>query len=138
MILRRPGTMRHYDSEETWRYVAEQLMTIAYDSGVNLFDTAEVYAAGKRSSLVITTKLYWGGKRDAWRQETPKARMTLHGTHPGRADAPPRTGGDFRAGSDEGSRQLRHQKTQPPTPPLTAAVTAPARNIPLLTRGCPR
>uniref|UniRef100_A0A8C0G250 Potassium voltage-gated channel subfamily A regulatory beta subunit 1 n=1 Tax=Chelonoidis abingdonii TaxID=106734 RepID=A0A8C0G250_CHEAB len=39
--------------------VAEQLMTIAYESGVNLFDTAEVYAAGKRSSLVITTKLYW-------------------------------------------------------------------------------
>uniref|UniRef100_A0A452SB65 Voltage-gated potassium channel subunit beta-1 n=1 Tax=Ursus americanus TaxID=9643 RepID=A0A452SB65_URSAM len=34
-------------------------MTIAYESGVNLFDTAEVYAAGKRSSLVITTKLYW-------------------------------------------------------------------------------
>uniref|UniRef100_A0A8C1GHH8 Voltage-gated potassium channel subunit beta-1 n=1 Tax=Cyprinus carpio TaxID=7962 RepID=A0A8C1GHH8_CYPCA len=58
--------------------VAEQLMTIAYESGVNLFDTAEVYAAGKaevilgniikkkgwrRSSLVITTKLYWGGKQ---------------------------------------------------------------------------
>uniref|UniRef100_A0A8K9XHW9 Voltage-gated potassium channel subunit beta-1 n=1 Tax=Oncorhynchus mykiss TaxID=8022 RepID=A0A8K9XHW9_ONCMY len=42
--------------------VAEQLMTMAYESGVNLFDTAEVYAAGKRSSLVITTKLYWGGK----------------------------------------------------------------------------
>uniref|UniRef100_A0A452U4Y0 Potassium voltage-gated channel subfamily A member regulatory beta subunit 1 n=1 Tax=Ursus maritimus TaxID=29073 RepID=A0A452U4Y0_URSMA len=41
--------------------VAERLMTIAYESGVNLFDTAEVYAAGKRSSLVITTKLYWGG-----------------------------------------------------------------------------
>uniref|UniRef100_A0A673W970 Voltage-gated potassium channel subunit beta-1 n=1 Tax=Salmo trutta TaxID=8032 RepID=A0A673W970_SALTR len=36
-------------------------MTMAYESGVNLFDTAEVYAAGKRSSLVITTKLYWGG-----------------------------------------------------------------------------
>uniref|UniRef100_A0A670Z6C0 Voltage-gated potassium channel subunit beta-1 n=1 Tax=Pseudonaja textilis TaxID=8673 RepID=A0A670Z6C0_PSETE len=52
--------------------VAEHLMTIAYESGVNLFDTAEVYAAGKyvsmllffhlRSSLVITTKLYWGLK----------------------------------------------------------------------------
>uniref|UniRef100_A0A8C0XQ83 NADP-dependent oxidoreductase domain-containing protein n=1 Tax=Castor canadensis TaxID=51338 RepID=A0A8C0XQ83_CASCN len=51
--------------------VAERLMTIAYESGVNLFDTAEVYAAGnyyfsvclicRRSSLVITTKLYWGG-----------------------------------------------------------------------------
>uniref|UniRef100_A0A8B9H9J4 Voltage-gated potassium channel subunit beta-1 n=1 Tax=Astyanax mexicanus TaxID=7994 RepID=A0A8B9H9J4_ASTMX len=42
--------------------VAEQIMTIAYENGVNLFDTAEVYSAGKRSSLVITTKLYWGGK----------------------------------------------------------------------------
>uniref|UniRef100_A0A3Q3X9P0 Voltage-gated potassium channel subunit beta-1 n=1 Tax=Mola mola TaxID=94237 RepID=A0A3Q3X9P0_MOLML len=50
--------------------VAEQLMTIAYESGVNLFDTAEVYSGGnfealflacllslRRSSLVITTKL---------------------------------------------------------------------------------
>lgn len=27
--------------------VAEQLMTIAYENGVNLFDTAEVYSAGK-------------------------------------------------------------------------------------------
>uniref|UniRef100_A0A8C2KA09 Potassium voltage-gated channel, shaker-related subfamily, beta member 1 b n=1 Tax=Cyprinus carpio TaxID=7962 RepID=A0A8C2KA09_CYPCA len=58
--------------------VAEQLMTIAYENGVNLFDTAEVYSAGKaeiilgniikkkclrRSSLVITTKLYWGGNQ---------------------------------------------------------------------------
>ncbi|KAJ1088116.1 hypothetical protein NDU88_001275 [Pleurodeles waltl] len=62
--------------------VAEKLMTIAYESGVNLFDTAEVYAAGKaevilgniirkkgwrRSSLVITTKLYWGGKAETER-----------------------------------------------------------------------
>ncbi|TNN36452.1 Voltage-gated potassium channel subunit beta-1 [Liparis tanakae] len=61
-----------------WGSVAEQLMTIAYESGVNLFDTAEVYSGGKaeiivgniikkkcwrRSSLVITTKLYWGGRR---------------------------------------------------------------------------
>ncbi|XP_061098740.1 voltage-gated potassium channel subunit beta-1-like [Conger conger] len=62
--------------------VAERLMTIAYESGVNLFDTAEVYSAGKaeitlgniikkkcwrRSSLVITTKLYWGGKAETER-----------------------------------------------------------------------
>uniref|UniRef100_A0A3B4CLW8 Voltage-gated potassium channel subunit beta-1 n=1 Tax=Pygocentrus nattereri TaxID=42514 RepID=A0A3B4CLW8_PYGNA len=54
--------------------IAEQLMTLAYENGINLFDTAEVYAAGKpqhslnsfsvlfhrRSSLVITTKIYWG------------------------------------------------------------------------------
>ncbi|KAI5095735.1 hypothetical protein C0J45_14165, partial [Silurus meridionalis] len=58
--------------------IAEQLMTLAYENGINLFDTAEVYAAGKaevvlgsiikkkgwrRSSLVITTKIYWGGKK---------------------------------------------------------------------------
>uniref|UniRef100_A0A8C9TLD0 Potassium voltage-gated channel subfamily A regulatory beta subunit 2 n=1 Tax=Scleropages formosus TaxID=113540 RepID=A0A8C9TLD0_SCLFO len=57
--------------------MAEQLMTLAYENGINLFDTAEVYAAGKaevvlgniikkkgwrRSSLVITTKIFWGGK----------------------------------------------------------------------------
>uniref|UniRef100_A0A8C2KA19 Voltage-gated potassium channel subunit beta-1 n=1 Tax=Cyprinus carpio TaxID=7962 RepID=A0A8C2KA19_CYPCA len=57
-------------------------MTIAYENGVNLFDTAEVYSAGKaeiilgniikkkclrRSSLVITTKLYWGGKAETER-----------------------------------------------------------------------
>ncbi|XP_060550317.1 voltage-gated potassium channel subunit beta-2 isoform X2 [Pantherophis guttatus] len=62
--------------------VAEQLMTLAYDSGINLFDTAEVYAAGKaevvlgniikkkgwrRSSLVITTKIFWGGKAETER-----------------------------------------------------------------------
>jgi len=56
--------------------LAEQLVTIAYENGVNLFDCAEVYAGGKaemvlgnilkkkkwrRSSYVITTKLYWGG-----------------------------------------------------------------------------
>ena len=52
-------------------------MKAAYDAGINFFDTAEVYAAGnsetamgeaikkfgwKRSALVISTKLYWGGK----------------------------------------------------------------------------
>ncbi|XP_040037886.1 voltage-gated potassium channel subunit beta-1a isoform X2 [Gasterosteus aculeatus] len=62
--------------------VAEQLMTIAYENGVNLFDTAEVYAGGRaevilgniikkkcwrRSSIVITTKLYWGGKAETER-----------------------------------------------------------------------
>ena len=56
--------------------LAEQLVTIAYENGVNLFDCAEVYAGGKaeivlgnilkkkkwrRSSYVVTTKLYWGG-----------------------------------------------------------------------------
>ncbi|KAM4611080.1 voltage-gated potassium channel subunit beta-2-like isoform 2-T2 [Polymixia lowei] len=61
---------------------AEELMTLAYENGINLFDTAEVYAAGKaevvlgsiikkkgwrRSSLVITTKIFWGGKAETER-----------------------------------------------------------------------
>uniref|UniRef100_A0A8C6PHH8 Potassium voltage-gated channel subfamily A regulatory beta subunit 2 n=1 Tax=Nothobranchius furzeri TaxID=105023 RepID=A0A8C6PHH8_NOTFU len=54
--------------------MAEQLMTMAYENGINLFDTAEVYAVSlagvltdvlsssifRRSSLVITTKIFWG------------------------------------------------------------------------------
>ncbi|CAF4035131.1 unnamed protein product, partial [Rotaria magnacalcarata] len=59
--------------------VAEELVTIAYENGINLFDTAEVYAAGraeitlgkilkkktwKRSTYIVSTKLYWGGKAE--------------------------------------------------------------------------
>ncbi|XP_056141005.1 voltage-gated potassium channel subunit beta-3 isoform X2 [Lampris incognitus] len=62
--------------------MAENLMTIAYENGVNLFDTAEVYASGRaeitlgniikkkgwrRSSYVITTKIYWGGQAETER-----------------------------------------------------------------------
>ncbi|KAL1021322.1 hypothetical protein UPYG_G00011760 [Umbra pygmaea] len=77
--------------------MAEEIMTLAYDNGINLFDTAEVYAAGKaeivlgniikkkgrtfamrlffilyfllyrRSTLVITTKIFWGGKAETER-----------------------------------------------------------------------
>nr|DBA29877.1 TPA: hypothetical protein GDO54_005929 [Pyxicephalus adspersus] len=62
--------------------MAENLMTIAYEHGVNLFDTAEVYAAGRaektlgnilkkkewrRSSYVVTTKIYWGGQAETER-----------------------------------------------------------------------
>uniref|UniRef100_A0A674BTJ4 Voltage-gated potassium channel subunit beta-1 n=1 Tax=Salmo trutta TaxID=8032 RepID=A0A674BTJ4_SALTR len=41
--------------------VAEQLMTIAYENGVNLFDTAEVYAAGKAEAILgnIIKKKSW-------------------------------------------------------------------------------
>ncbi|XP_078011778.1 voltage-gated potassium channel subunit beta-3 isoform X2 [Phascolarctos cinereus] len=46
---------------------AENLMTVAYEHGVNLFDTAEVYAAGKRSSYIITTKIFWGGQAETER-----------------------------------------------------------------------
>ncbi|XP_075953734.1 voltage-gated potassium channel subunit beta-2 isoform X1 [Anarhichas minor] len=85
-----PSTFSSREESGTWvtfggqisDEVAEQLMTIAYESGVNLFDTAEVYSGGKaeiilgniirkkcwrRSSLVITTKLYWGGKAETER-----------------------------------------------------------------------
>lgn len=56
---------------------AENLMKIAYDSGVNFFDNAETYADGKseivmgkilkkmhwdRSSYLVSSKVFWGGK----------------------------------------------------------------------------
>jgi voltage-dependent potassium channel beta subunit len=55
---------------------AEELMTVAYDSGVNFFDNAEAYAAGKaeivmgeilkrkgwpRDTFVVSSKVFWGG-----------------------------------------------------------------------------
>src|ERR1700730_15224639 len=55
---------------------AEELMTIAYDAGVNFFDNAEAYANGKaeimmgeilkrrgwrRDTFVISSKVFWGG-----------------------------------------------------------------------------
>jgi voltage-dependent potassium channel beta subunit len=57
--------------------VALECMKAAYDGGVNFFDNAEAYASGRaetvmgnvirklgwgRSDLVISTKLFWGGK----------------------------------------------------------------------------
>jgi len=56
---------------------AAACMKAAYESGVNFFDTAEVYAGGqaesmmgaiikkagwKRSDLVVSTKIFWGGR----------------------------------------------------------------------------
>lgn len=56
--------------------VAYDCMTTAYDAGVNFFDNAEAYADGqaetmmgnvikkagwKRSDLVVSTKIFWGG-----------------------------------------------------------------------------
>ncbi|MCX6311478.1 MAG: aldo/keto reductase [Bacteroidetes bacterium] len=58
--------------------VAEKCMKLAYDNGVNFFDNAEAYASGKseevmgnilkkmnwdRSSYVVSTKVFWGGKK---------------------------------------------------------------------------
>ncbi|NIM19124.1 MAG: voltage-dependent potassium channel subunit beta [Candidatus Latescibacteria bacterium] len=57
--------------------VAFECMTAAYEHGVNFFDNAEAYASGesevvmgnvirragwKRSDLVISTKIFWGGQ----------------------------------------------------------------------------
>jgi len=57
--------------------VAEQCMRLAYENGVNFFDNAEAYASGKseivmgkilkragwdRSTFVISSKVFWGGK----------------------------------------------------------------------------
>jgi voltage-dependent potassium channel beta subunit len=57
--------------------VAEQLMIKAYESGVNFFDNAEVYATGKseivmgkilkkmnwdRSTWLVSSKVFWGGQ----------------------------------------------------------------------------
>ncbi len=57
--------------------VAYQCMKEAYDAGVNFFDNAEAYSGGKaeimmgnilkrtgwkRSDLIISTKIYWGGE----------------------------------------------------------------------------
>jgi voltage-dependent potassium channel beta subunit len=58
--------------------VAERLMIMAYEEGVNFFDNAEVYASGKseivmgnilnkvkwdRSTYLVSSKVYWGGQK---------------------------------------------------------------------------
>ncbi|WP_457565531.1 potassium channel beta subunit family protein [Caldithrix abyssi] len=62
--------------EQVDEEIAYQCMKEAYDAGVNFFDNAEVYAQGqaeimmgnilkktgwKRSDLVLSTKIFWGG-----------------------------------------------------------------------------
>jgi voltage-dependent potassium channel beta subunit len=59
--------------------VADELMTTAFDAGVNFFDNAEAYAGGKseivmgnilkkknwpRSSFIVSSKVFWGGSDD--------------------------------------------------------------------------
>lgn len=58
--------------------IAEKCMHLAYDRGVNFFDNAEAYASGKseivmgnilkkanwdRTSYVLSSKVFWGGKK---------------------------------------------------------------------------
>ena len=73
---------------------AAQMMKIAYDAGVNFFDNAETYADGeseiimgkalrklgwKRSDIVLSTKIFWGGKGP---NDTGLSRKhILEGTH---------------------------------------------------------
>jgi voltage-dependent potassium channel beta subunit len=64
---------------------ATEMMTAAYDAGVNFFDNAEVYAGGKseevmgaalkklgwrRSSYLVSTKFYWGLHNNVNEQNT--------------------------------------------------------------------
>ncbi|XP_051517580.1 voltage-gated potassium channel subunit beta-3-like [Myxocyprinus asiaticus] len=59
--------------------IAEKILTMSYENGVNVFDTAEIYASGRAeltlgniikkkglrwSSFVITTEIYWGGRAE--------------------------------------------------------------------------
>ncbi len=64
-------------SDQIGEKVAQKMMQAAMDAGVNFFDNAEVYAGGeaekmmgkvvkkagwKRSDLVFSTKIFWGGE----------------------------------------------------------------------------
>jgi len=71
------GAWVTYGNQVKDEEIAYECMKAAVDAGVNFFDNAEVYGGGnaeivmgkvikkagwKRSDLVITTKIYWGGK----------------------------------------------------------------------------
>ncbi|XP_075541646.1 potassium voltage-gated channel subfamily A regulatory beta subunit hyperkinetic isoform X1 [Dermacentor variabilis] len=74
--------------------VAEDIVTAAFDNGINVFDTADIYAGGKaevalgkvlkkkrwrRSSYIVTTKLFWATKGDSERGLSRKA--IIEGLH---------------------------------------------------------
>ncbi|MCS6818618.1 MAG: aldo/keto reductase, partial [Chitinophagales bacterium] len=67
-------TFGHQISDE----VAEELMIIAYEAGINFFDNAETYAGGKseivmgnilkklgwdRTTYLVSSKVFWGGTK---------------------------------------------------------------------------
>ncbi|MGZ4966723.1 MAG: potassium channel beta subunit family protein, partial [Chthoniobacterales bacterium] len=73
---------------------AEELMSIAYDAGVNFFDNAEAYANGKaeivmgnifkrkkwpRDTFVVSSKVFWGG--DLPNQEGLSRKHVLEACH---------------------------------------------------------
>ncbi|KAG9338998.1 hypothetical protein JZ751_024396 [Albula glossodonta] len=53
--------------------MAESLMTIAYENGINLFDTAEVYASG-RAEITLGNII----KKKGWRAETERGLSRKH------------------------------------------------------------
>jgi voltage-dependent potassium channel beta subunit len=73
---------------------AAEIMAAAYDLGVNFFDNAEAYAAGKseevmgaairklgwhRESYVVTTKLFWGLREGINEKQTLNRRRLIEG-----------------------------------------------------------
>jgi voltage-dependent potassium channel beta subunit len=73
---------------------AEELMTIAYDAGVNFFDNAEAYASGQaevvmgnilkkkgwpRDTFVVSSKVFWGG--DLANQEGLSRKHAMEACH---------------------------------------------------------
>jgi voltage-dependent potassium channel beta subunit len=75
---------------------AVECMSAAYDSGVNFFDNAEVYAGGKseevmgaalkklawrRSSYLISTKFYWGLQDGVNERNTLNRKRLIEGIH---------------------------------------------------------
>jgi len=73
---------------------AVQIMSAAYDAGVNFFDNAEVYAGGKseevmgaalkllkwrRGSYLVTTKLYWGLEEGVNEKNTLNRKRLIEG-----------------------------------------------------------
>ncbi|HYK76835.1 MAG TPA: aldo/keto reductase [Daejeonella sp.] len=76
--------------------VAEELMSMAYDSGVNFFDNAEGYAGGKseivmgkilkkknwdRSSYIVSSKIYFGAEEKKPNMTGLSKKHLFEGTH---------------------------------------------------------
>jgi len=75
---------------------AVEMMSAAYDAGVNFFDNAEVYAGGKseevmgaalkqlgwrRSSYLVSTKIYWGLHDNVNEKNTLNRKRLIEGIH---------------------------------------------------------
>nr|XP_053626393.1 voltage-gated potassium channel subunit beta-3-like isoform X1 [Cherax quadricarinatus] len=74
-------------SEET----AEEIITVAYEAGINLFDLSEAYSGGRaevqlgnilkkknwrRTSYHVITKVYWNSKKDRMRRGSETSRRS--------------------------------------------------------------